>query len=181
MARGCGTSRLAFEHLQAPHRLGHRVVAFAEGEAHQVIPPVEVRCAGVAEGRHGDRCDARAFGQLGAERGAVGVSERPGVGAEEVGAVAVVDKRGHLVGFFTDGDLRRLIDVRDRPADAHIADVMTRNPKSARRDDYVVDAAKIMREYRIDELPVVDEAGACVGMIDIQDLISAGFSVFDAR
>jgi CBS domain-containing protein len=30
-------------------------------------------------------------------------------------------------------------------------------------------------------LPVVDEAGACVGMIDIQDLISAGFSVFDAR
>ncbi|UCG31572.1 MAG: KpsF/GutQ family sugar-phosphate isomerase [Phycisphaerales bacterium] len=101
--------------------------------------------------------------------------------ARASGAVAVVDERGHLVGFFTDGDLRRLIDVRDRPADARIADVMTRNPKSARRDDYVVDAAKIMREYRIDELPVVDEAGACVGMIDIQDLISAGFSVFDAR
>jgi arabinose-5-phosphate isomerase len=97
------------------------------------------------------------------------------------GAVAVVDSDTRLIGFFTDGDLRRLVDVRDRPAEASIEQVMTRNPKSARQDDYVVEAAKIMRENRIDELPVVDDGGRCVGMIDIQDLIAAGFSVFDAR
>lgn len=97
------------------------------------------------------------------------------------GAVAVVDAGGKLVGFFTDGDLRRHIDASGRPGDIPIEKVMTTSPKQAHSDDYVVDAAKIMREFRIDELPVVDKEGLCVGMIDIQDLIAAGFSVFDAR
>lgn len=96
------------------------------------------------------------------------------------GAVAVVDKDGRLTGFFTDGDLRRLIERTANPASCRLADVMTRNPKSARVGEYVVDAAKRMRAGRIDELPVVDDAGRCVGMIDIQDLFTAGFSVFDA-
>ena len=97
------------------------------------------------------------------------------------GAVAVIEPGGKLLGFFTDGDLRRQIDSAERPAEIPIARVMTSRPKFARDDDYVVNAAKIMREFRIDELPVVDEKGLCVGMIDIQDLIAAGFSVFDAR
>ena len=97
------------------------------------------------------------------------------------GAVAVIEPGGKLVGFFTDGDLRRQIDSAERPAEIQINRVMTTRPKFARDDDYVVNAAKTMREFRIDELPVVDEKGLCVGMIDIQDLIAAGFSVFDAR
>lgn len=96
------------------------------------------------------------------------------------GAVAVIDADGKLTGFFTDGDLRRLIEREERPVSCRLADVMTRNPKSARVGEYVVDAAKRMRAGRIDELPVVDDAGRCVGMIDIQDLFTAGFSVFDA-
>lgn len=96
------------------------------------------------------------------------------------GAVAIVDAAGKLAGFFTDGDLRRLIETTTSPAACKLADVMTRNPRSATVGEYVVDAAKRMREHRIDELPVVDADGVCVGMIDIQDLFTAGFSTFDA-
>jgi len=56
-----------------------------------VIPVADVRGEGVAERRHRDGRDTRPLGQFGAERGAVGVAEGPRVGAEKVGACAVVD------------------------------------------------------------------------------------------
>jgi len=93
--------------------------------------------------------------------------------------VAVVDDERRLVGFFTDGDLRRLIERTSHPASCRLGEVMTANPRFARLGDYVVDAAKLMRRHRIDELPVVDGERRCVGLIDIQDLFAAGFSVFD--
>ena len=96
------------------------------------------------------------------------------------GAVAVTDAERRLVGFFTDGDLRRLIETHDDPGRAKLADVMTRAPKFTTPGEYVVNAAKIMRKHGIDELPVVDDEQRVVGMIDIQDLLAAGFSVFDA-
>lgn len=56
---------------------------------------------------------------------------------------------------------------------------MTRSPKRVGRDDRVTDALRLMQEYAIDELPVVDDDGRLTGMIDIQDLIAKGFSVVD--
>jgi arabinose-5-phosphate isomerase len=102
-----------------------------------------------------------------------------GGGKRGSGAVAVVDDKRKLVGFFTDGDLRRLIGAQEHPAAARLIDVMTRDPKYVRENDYVVAAAKVMRKYGIDELPVVDNEHRCVGMLDIQDLLAAGFTVFD--
>ena len=48
-----------------------------------------------------------------------------------------------------------------------------------RLDDKVADAVRIMQPLSIDELPVVDDDHRVVGMIDIQDLLTRGFSVFD--
>ncbi len=95
------------------------------------------------------------------------------------GAASVVDADGRLVGFFTHGDLFRLITDADRLVDRPIADVMTRSPKRARSADRVADALNLMRKHRIDELPVVDEQDVVVGLLDVQDLIAHGFSVFD--
>ena len=98
------------------------------------------------------------------------------------GAAAVVDGTGRLVGFFTHGDLFRLIqsaDAEDQPADRPIAEVMTQSPKRVRASDRVADALVIMRKHRIDELPVVDDEDRVVGLLDVQDLIAQGFSVFD--
>jgi arabinose-5-phosphate isomerase len=96
--------------------------------------------------------------------------------ADEVGrrpgALMLVDGAGRLSGIFTDGDLRRLI-LRDagelsRP----VADVMTKSPRTLASTALVSDAVKMIREFRADEIPVVDEAGRPVGILDVQDLIA---------
>ncbi|HRX86638.1 MAG TPA: KpsF/GutQ family sugar-phosphate isomerase [Phycisphaerae bacterium] len=94
------------------------------------------------------------------------------------GAAAVVDAAGKLVGFFTDGDLRRLHRA-GQPLDIRMSAVMTKNPKFASQDDLVADALHTMQRYRIDELPAVDADHRLVGLIDIQDLVAAGFSTFE--
>jgi arabinose-5-phosphate isomerase len=88
------------------------------------------------------------------------------------GAVILVDDAGVLSGFFSDGDLRRLIE-RD-PSGAMstpIASVMTKNPKRIHVEALASRAMAVLREYRIDELPVVDDADRPVGLIDVQDLV----------
>jgi arabinose-5-phosphate isomerase len=95
------------------------------------------------------------------------------------GAASVVDADGRLVGFFTHGDLFRLITDAGRLVDRPIADVMTHDPKRAKVSDRVADALNLMRKHRIDELPVVDDRDLVVGLLDVQDLIALGFSVFD--
>ena len=86
------------------------------------------------------------------------------------GAVSLVGDDGRLTGVFTDGDVRRLLradgpDVLERP----VSEVMTRDPKTIRVDELAADAYRIMRERRIDNLPVLDERGVPVGIIDVQD------------
>lgn len=91
------------------------------------------------------------------------------------GCASIVDGRGRLVGIFTDGDLRR--HLRDTPnlADARVRDVMTKTPKTIEADRLAAEALRLLREYRIDELVVVDGARRPVGLLDVQDLLKAGF------
>jgi arabinose-5-phosphate isomerase len=88
------------------------------------------------------------------------------------GAVILVDDAGKVSGIFSDGDLRRAITDDDGSALRRpIREVMTRNPKRIRGDQLAGEAMGVMRQFRIDELPVVDEADKPVGLIDIQDLV----------
>jgi arabinose-5-phosphate isomerase len=50
---------------------------------------------------------------------------------------------------------------------------MGRNPRTVRPDALVVDAARILRSAAIDQVPVVDEDGRPVGLLDVQDLLAA--------
>lgn len=97
------------------------------------------------------------------------------------GASAVVDAAGRLVGIVTQGDFFRLFETREQASQMSLAEVMSSNPKRVRRDELVQQALDRMRQHRIDELPVVDAEGLLVGMIDVQDLIARGFSLFDTR
>jgi arabinose-5-phosphate isomerase len=88
------------------------------------------------------------------------------------GAVVLIDADGRLSGLFADSDLRRLLtggdaSVLDRP----IAQVMTRNPRRIHQEALASEVMAIMKEYRIDEVPVVDDEGRPVGLIDVQDLV----------
>lgn len=91
------------------------------------------------------------------------------------GATSVVDGAGRLIGFFTDGDLRRLLERPDFAIDANIQQVMHRDPKHVDPDTQVAEAIKILRTYKIDQVPVVDAAGIPVGLLDVQDILSARF------
>ncbi len=100
-------------------------------------------------------------------------AEVPSAGARRAGAVLVVDASGKLAGIFTDGDLRRLLiregyDGLNQP----ISGVMTANPRRLTDANLVRDAVQMVREYRIDELPVVDAQGRPLGLLDVQDLIA---------
>lgn len=98
---------------------------------------------------------------------------------KRAGAAAVVNARGELTGIITHGDFFRLFRKAERSAERPVAEVMTRSPKRVSADARVHDALQLMRKYAIDELPVVDETDRLVGMIDIQDLLSRGFSVVE--
>ncbi len=88
------------------------------------------------------------------------------------GCASVVDAKGRLAGIFTDGDLRRLVERGHIDFEAPIGGLMGKNPRTCRPDDRAMDAARTMRDARVDQLPVVDEAGRPVGLLDVQDLLA---------
>jgi arabinose-5-phosphate isomerase len=100
------------------------------------------------------------------------LSTDPATG-RRAGAVVIVDSAGLLSGVFTDGDLRR--HLRGTPPaqllDMPVGSIMTRNPKRIHQDALASEALGLLNRYRIDELPVVDDAGRPVGLIDVQDLV----------
>nr|WP_157271167.1 KpsF/GutQ family sugar-phosphate isomerase [Azohydromonas aeria] len=90
-----------------------------------------------------------------------------------LGFTAVTDDAGAILGIFTDGDLRRLI---ERGADLRsltAADVMHPNPKRVCEDDLAVEAADLMEQHRVTSVLVVDEAGKLVGALNSNDLMQA--------
>ena len=89
------------------------------------------------------------------------------------GAVILSDEQtGRISGIFSDGDLRRLI-LHDEDAALRrpIREVMTPDPKRISGDALASEAMGILRQYRIDDLPVVDADDRPIGLIDVQDLV----------
>lgn len=87
------------------------------------------------------------------------------------GCACVTSADGTLLGIFTDGDLRRLLSVDAEEAMAcPIAEAMIRKPVCVPLGALAVEVLNIFEHHKVDDLPVVDEAGKLVGTIDIQDL-----------
>lgn len=92
------------------------------------------------------------------------------------GSCTVVDGSRRLVGIFTDGDLRRqLREKGEKILSIPIGTVATRNPLVVHQDRLAAEALHLLRAKKIDELPVVDEERKVVGLLDVQDLLKAGF------
>jgi len=90
------------------------------------------------------------------------------------GAATVVNAAGRLVGIFTDGDLRRHLEIDPDLPKRKIGQVMTKNPLVVRRDRLAAEALHLLEERKIDEVPVVDSLCRPVGLLDVQDLLRAG-------
>lgn len=88
----------------------------------------------------------------------------------KAGAACIVDADGHLLGIFTDGDLRRHLADSPNVLRQDIASVMTPKPVHVVDTALAVDVLRVFEQYKIDDLPVVDANGLLVGCVDIQDL-----------
>lgn len=95
---------------------------------------------------------------------------------KRLGITGVGNDDGHLLGVFTDGDLRRSLekgfDVLNRP----IGELMSRNPKRILTSNLAAKALQQMEEYKITSLFVfeTEQSGAPIGIIHLHDLLKAG-------
>lgn len=93
---------------------------------------------------------------------------------KSLGMAGIINNKGKLVGVFTDGDLRRVLDARVDIHHTAIADVMTANSITARQDMLAAELLNIMETRRINGLFIVDEANVPIGALNMQDLLRAG-------
>jgi arabinose-5-phosphate isomerase len=87
----------------------------------------------------------------------------------------LITENEELIGIVTDGDLRRFLqqgnsDIKNFP----VTKAMTPNPKSIQENKLAVEALKLMEQFNITVLPVLDSTNSPVGVIHLHDLIKAG-------
>jgi arabinose-5-phosphate isomerase len=95
---------------------------------------------------------------------------------KRLGSAGIVDSAGHLVGIFTDGDLRRQVERQGDLLALTAADVMTRNPKTIVATEMAVAALAKMEEWKITVLFVVDDDNRPHGILHTHDILSAGLT-----
>lgn len=92
------------------------------------------------------------------------------------GSCMLVDNKGKLKGIFTDGDLRRHIRLNGESILKNpVKKYATSKPLVIEKEKLAAEALHLLKTKKIDELPVVDEKGRAVGLLDVQDLLKAGF------
>lgn len=86
---------------------------------------------------------------------------------------AIVDDDQRVLGIFTDGDLRRLIELGKDFSKTLISEVMHHNPRMVGPDQLAVDAVELMEQYRINQVLIAEKDGRLVGALHIHDLTRA--------
>lgn len=95
------------------------------------------------------------------------------ISAKGLGASAVLDEEGNIVGIFTDGDLRRLIEQGTDLRTAIARDVMRPRPRTVQEEALAVEAADLMEAHRISSVLVVNAQGRLCGALNTHDLMRA--------
>jgi arabinose-5-phosphate isomerase len=95
------------------------------------------------------------------------------ISRKRLGMTAVVDDTHHVLGIYTDGDLRRTLEKNLDFATTPIRSVMTHQPRSIGPDALAVEAVQLMEQHNINQMLVVDASGHLVGALNINDLLRA--------
>ena len=90
-----------------------------------------------------------------------------------VGMTAIVDASQHVVGIYTDGDLRRTLQKKLDFNTTLVRDVMSANPRCISPDSLAAEAVQTMEQYNISQILVVDESQKLVGALNMHDLLHA--------
>lgn len=91
-----------------------------------------------------------------------------------LGTTVIVDEAERVLGVFTDGDLRRALDRQVDVHTARIAEVMTHRCKTIAPGTLAAEALRMMQQYKINALPVVNSTGKLTGVLNMHDLLRAG-------
>lgn len=95
------------------------------------------------------------------------------ISSKRLGATAVLDTAGQLMGIITDGDLRRMMQRGADFSSVSAIDLLVRTPKSIAPDELAVNALAMMREHSISQLLVMED-GEYLGMVHLHDLVREG-------
>jgi len=90
---------------------------------------------------------------------------------KRLGATAVVDQGGRLVGIVTDGDLRRAMERGEGRMPVTAAELMTRAPKAVGRGELAATALALMERHAITQLLILDDGGRPDGILHLHDLL----------
>ncbi|HPK08824.1 MAG TPA: KpsF/GutQ family sugar-phosphate isomerase [Saprospiraceae bacterium] len=90
-----------------------------------------------------------------------------------LGATAVIDEDGELMGIITDGDIRRMLEHHDDVSNLKASDIMSKNPKTISPDALATDAFEKMKTNKITQL-LVWKNQEFLGIIHLHDLIKEG-------
>jgi len=93
---------------------------------------------------------------------------------KRLGGVIVVDRGNHVLGIFTDGDLRRLITKTKHLPEVTIDEVMTKKPKLIEENRLAAEALELMERHLITLLPVINEDEKLVGVLHLHDILGKG-------
>jgi len=94
---------------------------------------------------------------------------------KRLGLTTIVDDEEHLLGIFTDGDLRRLIDKQQGfDVSLPVSEVMTKKPSTISQEARAVEALQQLNLKKISQFVVVDDQNKVIGVISMHDLIQAG-------
>ena len=90
-----------------------------------------------------------------------------------VGMTAIVDSTQHVLGIYTDGDLRRTLEKQLDFNTTPVRDVMSTQPRCIDPDSLAAEAVQIMEQYNISQMLVVDAQQQLVGALNMHDLLHA--------
>jgi arabinose-5-phosphate isomerase len=91
-----------------------------------------------------------------------------------LGMTAVVDEKQHILGVFTDGDLRRVLSQEINIHTEKLSDYITRQCKTGTAEMLAAEALELMQRFKINALLIVDKQQQLCGAINMHDLLRAG-------
>ena len=91
---------------------------------------------------------------------------------KRLGMTIITDTNQTILGVFTDGDLRRLLEKTLQLESIQVKDVITLQPKTVSQDILAAEALEIMERHRINQLIVVDQDNKLVGALNMHDLLT---------
>ncbi len=95
------------------------------------------------------------------------------ISSKRLGATAVVDDAGMLMGIVTDGDIRRMLEKHDNTSGLTAKDILTPSPKTIDEQELAVEALELIRNHNISQV-VVTNNGKYSGFVHLHDLVREG-------